>query len=300
MDCPSPSRARKALAFTIGLAFVSVAEASIELFQVDPAQSVLTVTGSSGGAAWQEQATGTLTTSWEGWLVADLGDTALRFLVGSTLNGEQTNLVLPGNPSPTVASAAEFGGKWTFGSGLSTTHALGAVRNLHFDLSSDFIPLNSGSFDASLTTFSVPAKDKPVLDFRANGLLVELGHRALGGIVSANAAAEGTLKLFAEVQTLTLPVDLSLPAGSLPGGDTTLRLTGKIVARRGIMIRLPVLLQIPSATVPGQFTLVWSSTYQLQRTSTLNPANWTPVTDPAPLDVGPTEDAAFYRAVSLF
>lgn len=300
MDCPFLSRARKALALAISLASTAVADASIELFQVDPAQSVLTATGTSGGAAWQEQATGTLTSSWDGWLVADLGGAAIRFLVGSTLNGEQTNLVLPGNPIPTVASAAEFGGKWTFGSGLSTTHVLGAVRNLHFDIASDFIPLNSGAFDASLTAFSVPAKDKPVLEFRANGLLVEWGHRALEGIVSANAAADGTLKLFAEVQTLTLPVDLSLSAGSLPGGDTTLRLTGKIVARRGIMIRLPVLLQIPSPTVPRQFTLIWSSPYQLQRATTLNPADWTPVTDPAPLDVAPTEDAAFYRAVSLF
>ena len=279
---------------------VAPVDAGIELFQVDPTQSVLTLTGTTGGIVWQEQSTGTLTTSWDGWLVADQEGSTIRFVVGSTINGRQIQEIQPGSPNSAVASAAEFGGKWIFGSGLSSTHALGAVRNLHLDVASDLVPLNGGLFDPSLTRFTVTATDTPTLDFRANGLLVALGHRSLSGLASVNGALNGTFGLFAEVQTLTLPVDITLPVGSLPGGDTTLRLTGKLVARRGIMIRLPVLLQIPSAAVPGQFTLVWSSAYQLQRATTLNPSDWTPVTDPAPLDVAPTEDAAFYRAVSLF
>jgi hypothetical protein len=282
------------------MAGASTLFAGIELFQVDPAQSALTLTATTGGIVWQEQSTGSLSTSWDGWLVADLEGSTIQFVVGSRLNGRAVLDVQPGSPNPTVASAADFGGKWTFGSGLSTTHALGAVRNLHLDVASDPIPLNAGLFDPSLSRFTVPATDKPTLDFRANGLLVESGHRSLSGQASANAALNGTFGLFAEVQTLTLPVDLTLPVGSLPGGDTTLRLTGKIVARRGIMIRLPVLLQIPSANVSDQFTLVWSSAYQLQRATTLNPADWTPVADAAPLDVTTSGQAAFYRAVSLF
>jgi hypothetical protein len=287
-------------ALAVAMGCVAPVDAGIELFQVDPAQSVLTLTGTTGGIGWQEQSTGTMSTSWDGWLVADLGGSTIRFVVGSTINGRQVQEVQPGSPIPTVASTADFGAQWTFGSGLSATHALGAVRNLHLDVASDPVPLSGGIFDPSLTHFTVAPTDKPTLDFRANGLLVESGHRSLTGLASANAALNGTFGLFAEVQTLTLPVDITLPVGSLPGGDTTLRLTGKIVARRGIMIRLPVLLQLPSASVPGQFTLVWPSEYQLQRATTLNPPDWTPVTDPAPLDIAPDGEAAFYRAVSLF
>ena len=275
---------------------MSRATADVSLYQLDPTRSYLTLQGSTSGVNWSEQATGSLKTSFSGWLAIDFSSPYLSFLAGSTATASTSGNWQPGSKGSVVPSPADFGGKVTVGSGLGANHLLSAVRNLEFNLSGDGIPYGGGDFDASGIKFSISTNGNAVVDYRANGLVIAFGEKSLGGDSVVNSATEGLMPpIFAEIASIVIPVDLELPSQTSLGGNTTFHLTGQLVGTRGVAILRPNLLWVPSTQNPQQFTLVWESNYKLQTTATLNPPNWVDTGAVAPYDVTLDGSSGFFR-----
>jgi hypothetical protein len=279
-------------------AIPSATLASIELFEVDPVATSLTLQGSTSGAVFQEQSAGSLTTTCHGWVVADLGASTIQLVAGSAVVLDQTNLWQPGSHGSTQATPAAYGVKATSGSGIGVLNEVAALRNVAFDLSSPPMPTDHGQFDSSGLTLSVPAGADATLDYRVDHLVVIAGNRGLDGLNAPDAAGTATLSLLAEVQTVAIPVDLPLVCQTVATDDTQLRFTGQVVARRGIMILKPQLLWIVSPTNRQELTLVWASSYKLQRATTLSPPDWTDVPAAAPVTVSSQGTTGFFRVVA--
>ena len=275
------------------------ATAEVQLFQVDPVRSSLTLQGQTAGVAWQEQAAGSLVAQFQGWLAVDLNTDSIQFIAGSSLVGIQTNVWSPGPRGSGAIEPADFGGNVTVGTGFSTVHMVSAIRDLAFSVSSDPLPLVDGEFMDALQ-LTTPTGGPPALDYRASSLLVQGGRRSLAGLGNANVPGPGTFVKPINPDSgpvLTIPIDVSLPAQATPAGDTILRFTGQVVATRGGFILQPVLLWVPSATVAGQFTLVWDARFKLQSTPDLGTPNWTDYPATAPVDVSFDGEAGFFRLV---
>ncbi len=280
------------------LAALFPAAAEVQLFQIDPSQSSLTLRGTTAGIEMQPQGAGGLSASFQGWVAVDVSSASIQLIVGSSAIGLQPNAWQPGPRGAVTNTPANYGGTIATGSGIGAGHQVTAIRNLAFDLTSDPTALSNGQFDASTVSFTIPATGNPVLDYRSNGLLIVAGQRALGGLNAPNAALSGTLAkpLNPDLGTvLTLPIDLTLPVQSTPAGETTLRFTGQIVATRGGFILQPVLLFVPAPSAAGQVTLVWDSRYTLQTTADLGSSVWADVPAVAPLTVPFDPDIGFFR-----
>ncbi len=291
-------RPRNAALAVILVAIPIRVSAAVELFEIDPVSSTLNLQATTADVAWQVQGPGSLSATCHGWLAVDIGPTGLQLIVGSRLAVDQANSWQPGGQGTSTPEPANYGGKVVIGTGFSTVHEIAALRNLAFDITSDLLPTDNGQFDASGLALAIPPTSNATVDYRDNGLLVLSGHRALGGLGGSNAAGAARLSFFAEVQTLAIPINLSLPTQEIAAGEANFRFTGSIVARRGIMILKPQLIWIPSPTTPSQVTLVWSSPYKLQRASTLNPPDWSDFAAAAPVDIPLDGDTGFFRVIA--
>ncbi len=297
MRLPSPSRIVPSLvALSLAAASASTLRATVALFRVDPAATSLALQAHTDGEAWQEQAPGSLACSFTGWLAVDFEAGTVQFLVGSSLQAVEASAWQPGPRGTGATVPADFGAKTTVGSGLSTDHELAAIRGLRLAFTSDPLALDQGTFDASALGFSIPAFPKVTLDYRSNGLLITGGQRTLSETSIPNEATGGVLSaVIGEVQTLSVPVGITLKAQTLPGGDVDIRLAGQIVARRGLTLLSPIILMIPSEETPGLCTFVWASPFKLQKATRLDPADWTDVATDAPASVTLGDAAGFFR-----
>jgi hypothetical protein len=275
----------------------------VQIFTINPTLSSLTLQGTNfggdaplTGVAWQEQAAGSLVTGLSGWLAVDLGPTSIQFIAGSAVSATQTHVWQPGPGGATEAVVADYGGDVRIGGGFSSIHEIAAIRNLQFLIGGDPTSLSGGAFDATAATVTIPTNAGTALDYRAYGLVVLGARKDLGGFSTNNAGTAGKLSFFVEVQSLTLPIDITLPTISTAGGDTLLRFSGTIVASRGSILD-PLLLKVRSPETPEQLTLVWGSFYKLQRATTLNPGDWTDIAQSAPIDLTLDGDAAYFRVV---
>lgn len=219
-------------------------------------------------------------------------------MAGSEVVLDQPHLWQPGSQGSFGATPAAYGVTATSGTGIGQFNEVAAFRNLAFDISSPATPTGNGQFDSSSLAFLIPAWTAATLDYQVDHLVVIAGSRALDGLQATNAAGAATLSLVAEVQTLTLPVDLSLTCQTVSPNDTRLRLTGQVVARRGVTISKPQLLWIASPDNPKALTLVWGSSYKLQRATTLSPPDWTDFAAVAPITVSAEGTTGFFRVVA--
>lgn len=289
------------LALVVAAGLVPVS-AEVQIYTVNAGSSSLALQGTTGGAAWQEQGDGGLVTGFSGWLVVDMEPDLIQFLAGGVVSGTQTNpWQPPSEPDAATPGPADYGGEVATGTGIGAGRDVLALRNLSVRPTSDPIPLVNGQFDASALNLSLPSAGNPVLNYWAFGLVVLGGEHSLGGQAATNAATGGYLikPILPDAGTsLTVPVDLTLPAFSLPGGDTQLRFTGTLTGvRGGNLLVTPVLLRTPSAVIPGSFTLYWDANFLLQRATDLGAGDWTDYLVSAPFDVPLDAAAAFYRVV---
>jgi len=274
------------------------ARASVEIFVVDPASTIITLQGSSAGAALEEQGPGGLSATFRGWLVADAQGPTIQLIQGSSLMANETNSWLPGANHSITASPASYGAKATIGSGFSQVHVLAATRNVAFGITSVPSTISSNQFDASGLTFTIPTLAKSDIDYRASGLLVLSGSRSLAGLSATNGPGNASFSFVPEVQVLTIPVDISVTTSVSSPDDTTLRFTGQIVARRGLNIEFPQILWTPAGTNTSQITLVWANPFKLQTATTLNPPDWSDLATDAPITVSLDGSAGFFRVVN--
>jgi SdrD B-like domain len=187
-------------------------------FTLNPTLSTLTNSGSALGYSLTAQAAGSLTTSFSGTIGANVSTGSIQFTGNSTitaaLNADKT--LLPGS------SPADFGGAASTPFGTADV----AIRNAVANLTSAAITVAAnGSFPSTGETI---AMSKGEVDYLAP--FVGTGSKTLVGLSSKNTGAASTLITSAGVETLTIPVKIVLTYTLLSTNDSTLTLSGKLVA----------------------------------------------------------------------
>ncbi len=204
----------------------AVVSADVVDFTIDSSLSSITVTGLFAGDTGMAQFPGSDSTALSGTLVADVDASSISFPGGSSIDAlPQTSPVAPGPTAlPLTTGLGDFGLDFN-------VFLLGIVPvagyDFEFDLNAASQALDgSGNFDSSGSTVSVLGGELAYDAGLASGVESLVGESAL------NLASAGMLTTVGNVQTLTIPVDLSLLFTGLLPDDSQVDVTGQIVATR--------------------------------------------------------------------
>jgi hypothetical protein len=266
------------------------------LYSIDPEATSLALQGATGTGLWQEQSSDSLSDFFFGWLVVDVFSSSMVIIPGSTLVADQSNSWQPGTLGSVTASPASYGAKAVIGTGIGANNLTMALRNLAFDVQSDYIDTSSDPIDASSVSFAVSTSNA-VLDYRANGLVIFGGSHTLASLSATNAGGSITMPIAIEVQTLNIPVDITCTTQVLTTNDTTLHFTGTIVAHRGLNILNRHLIWYLSAD-GQQLTLIWDASLKLQQATTLSPPDWTDFSGDPPATIPIGGVSGFFRVAT--
>lgn len=188
---------------------------SAVVFTLNSSQSSITVSGNIGGVALEEQAAGSLTTSYSGAINADVSGDVITFSSGSTVDAQTSGDWLPGG------TAADYGASLQGGA-----VAL-AVRDLVLGVTSAAVPITGGEFSSSAETIQLTAGS---LAFDAG--IGGSGTSSLAGQSFADGATQNSTitPAFDGTLTLNLRVDgtLTINDPSL-GAPAVLQFSGQLV-----------------------------------------------------------------------
>jgi len=235
------------------------------VFNLDPARSSITLSGSVLNNAFKEQGPGSLTTSFSGTIAADVTGSTIQFIGGSAIDAQTNGNWQPQTNGGAGSAPADYGA--TAANPVAT--ALAAGRNLLVDVFSGPLPITSGTFDSSKLAFGFPTNATSIIDYRVTGLLLNTsGSKALLGLSTNRITTVATLTTTPAGETLTLPVDADFFLSLLSNDDTIINLKGQLVATRST-IQGPVFSSIVVSnqivtlqwqTIPGQKYQLESST----------------------------------------
>jgi hypothetical protein len=237
-----------------------------QTFIINSNASILSISGSAIGSAIKEQGAGSLTTKYFGTVNTILGNNTIQFpglsLVVAHTNGNWT----PRSDASVGTEAANYGALVT---PLFTT-ANAALRQVKFDASSTVTNIVSGRFDTHNLVFQFPTDGSSKMAYRVTGLLNTNGVASMSGYATNNHSSMGTLGTTGNVQTLTIPVNATFLLSLLSTNDTTVVVSGNVVATRTVEATL----FIQSFIYTNQtVTLLWSNapnlTYQVQSATDL-------------------------------
>lgn len=189
---------------------------STTVFHLDPSRSSVSVSGNWSGIALQEQASGSLTTMYEGDVTADVTPSSITFNGPSTITADDNGSWQPGS------TPGNYGG--TFDGGLFG-QIVAAVRGLSLKLSSGMIPIaNDGTFSSAGETFTVASG---TVDY--DGLAT--GTADFNGQSSDNPSQPTSQYMVNNgVATLMIPIDATLTFTATSPDDTQITLSGTLVA----------------------------------------------------------------------
>jgi hypothetical protein len=244
-----------------------ICEGAAQTFVIDQAKTSITVSGSVAGGALKEQGTGSLTTTFSGKLMVDIGASTIQVVTGSQIAAQTNGSWEPGPGGASGTAPADFGGKATVG--FFTAKA--ALRNLLLDALSAPIPLSNGQFDASGIVFAFSPAGKSTLDYNA---VLLTGSQVLTGLATNGVTTKATLAGAANNQTLTIPINATNVFTLLSNGDSYLVLSGQLVATQS---STPSSLELSSVSVKNNtLTLQWpnESGKQYQVESTTDFMSW--------------------------
>lgn len=285
--------------FLHGLSLVCllwVAKAELLTFNLDPARSSVSLSGSVSGIALQEQAAGSLTTSYAGTIVAEVTPTQIEFVGGSRVAAREMNTWQPGINGVEGSAPASYGAKGHSG-GFLSVDALAASRRLLFDVTSGPLVLVDGRFAGTSLVFRFVDTNNPVLDYRVVGVLNENGSKVLGGLANNTVIGATSLSTVDGVETLKISVAATFLFELLLPNDTQLILTGELVATRGSAPEPPEVFFTPPPAGGTSMNLSWSSGYKLQRATELSPPNWADFATDSPITIPFAGPGEFFRVV---
>jgi hypothetical protein len=278
---------------------ISFGQAASVQFTIDSSQTQVTLSGTAAGLAVEPQGEGSLTTSFEGTIAAEVTDDTVRFVEGSQIDG-----VINGNWRPMANGAsgtapADFGAK----AGGGFLGGDGALRDLFLDLVSDAaVPLNQGQFNADGLRCLFPESAPSAFDYRVTVFIsVESGRELLAGYATNRIATAGTLTTQDNLQVLEIPIAASITFELLEPDDSTLTISGKLRATRPLEVEPELIVGPVQLNPDGTLTFTWSggANAGTEILSTTNLENWSKVADIQPgvtsWSVEPTGGAAFYR-----
>ncbi|HYE30119.1 MAG TPA: hypothetical protein VEH27_01705 [Methylomirabilota bacterium] len=194
-------------------------------FQIDPARSSITMSGTLAGFTIQEQAPGSLQTRFEGPIQANVTPTSITFPGGSVVDAQTNGSWQPLPGGMNGRDWADYGAQATIPLGGT---ARGAVRNIVLDVTSGTIPISNGSFDAQSMVFSFPTNGTATLDYNAS--IFGLGSEPLSGTSTNKTATRGTITEVNGKRTLTLAIDTTFSFAVMNPNDSQVRFVGSVVA----------------------------------------------------------------------
>src|SRR3954453_8453011 len=206
----------------ISLTLVPSGWAAIVTFNLVPASSNLALSGDFVSSPLLPQNGASTATSYAGTIVADLTASTITFTGASNIDANQlASNQQPDNNGLPGSRAADYGMQ----SATQFGTALGAIRSLVFNTPSSSVMNIVGN------SFSAPAlsTNSGNLDY-AVGSSAAFGRADLSGISSGNSGAAATLVTVGSTQTLTIPVNITIPASTVTSGDTNLTYAGTLVA----------------------------------------------------------------------
>jgi len=223
---------------------ITPARAEVKNFVIDATQSSLTLSGNALGITLQQQADGSLSTTYSGTIVADVTEMSVAFVGGSAITANNSGNWQPGAGGVAGDAPANYGAYANAGF-LGSGYA--ALRNLLFDLQSESITMLAGSFAADTLEFSFPPTATATADYLITGAFADAGSEALAGKSTNNILTAATIVVVGEELVLTIPVDYTLV---LTGDfDATFRVQGQLVGKAPNVTPL----QIPPPVIsPGQ------------------------------------------------
>ena len=108
------------------------------------------------------------------------------------------------------------------------------MRDLDVDVTSDALALVNGRFDTEGITVSIPGGAPSSMAYRVQGAFNESGAVALGGQSASGQSAQGSLTTVGNQQVLTIPINYRFYFSLASPDDTTVDLTGQLVAIRSL------------------------------------------------------------------
>ena len=256
-------------------------QAAVVQFTIDSAQTQVTMSGTAAELTIAEQGPGSLTTSFEGNVVAEVNDDSLRFVGGGRIEGVTNGDWSPMAFGETGTEPANFGAR--AGSGLIS--GTGALRDLLLDLESETaVPLNQGEFNADGLLFQFPEDAPSAFDYRVTVFFsTESGRELLAGYATNQITTAGTLTTQGNTQVLHIPIEASIVFELLNPADSTLTITGQLRATReleptqGIVIG-PI--RVEDQTLNFEWTGATQVAVEIQSTTDLE--DWIKVADVPP------------------
>jgi hypothetical protein len=234
----------------------------LKTFALDATNSSLSISGSLGSAAFQQQGPGSLTTKFSGTINADVTSSNITFVGGSAIAALNSGNWQPG-PGGVVGSApANYGVKVNV---YIIITAMAAVRNALLDMTSSALTVTGGVFSSRQLQFDFPPASTTVLDYNAGSLAS--GSDPLSGTFTNTVSANSTLIVQGAQLVLTIPVDIS-GTETTASGNVNYRFQGQLVARAPVSVPLqinafhvsPGQITFTIATTPGQsFTILGST-----------------------------------------
>jgi hypothetical protein len=272
--------------------------AELATFTVDPARSSVTLSGSASGAPLQAQGPGSLEAVYDGTVVLDVGPSEIRFVGGSRIAPREPNAWQPGPKGADGSAPASYGGKAKLGAGLFSINAVAATRRILLDLlGSTPFPLQSGTCNAAGLGFQFVETNNPVLDYRTSGIANEKDGMALSGLATNQLAGMSTLVTEGDVQTLTLKVSATYLFELLIPDDSSLSLTGQLVATRVVAAAPPSIVITPVAPGATSMTLGWPAGFKLQRATRLGNLDWADTGKSSPAVIPFTGEGEYFQVV---
>jgi hypothetical protein len=201
-----------------------------EVFTVDPNQSLVSISGSIAGTSLESQGSGSLTTQFGGSILADMSGTTIQFPGQSQVTGLNSGTWQPMPDGSDGSAPATFGAK----ASLLFTTGVAAVRNVQFDITSAALTLVNGQFDAQPITFSIAEGAACSAAYRTEGALSYSGAVALDGRSVTGQDAMASLSVVGSQQVLSIPIHYTLTFSLLDQDDTSVTLTGQLVAARNL------------------------------------------------------------------
>ena len=200
-------------------------DASAATFTLDPALSTLRMGGNVGPAPFTPQGLATDVTSFTGTIIADVSGGTITFPGGGAIDAQAQPT--PQRPAPggnsASAAAADYG-----------LQAVGlfadlAIRELVADLTGGPAPLTGDTFSAGGLTLRTTGGTIDVYSpyFGA-------GSDPLGNTSGANADLPASLTTAGDVQTLTIPVNVTMPFTLNTPNDSSITLTGTLVGTAAV------------------------------------------------------------------
>jgi hypothetical protein len=207
----------------VAAGFIQQVQAAPVVFTIDQSQSQVSAAGKVAGSTFSAQAAGSLTTSYSGNINADVSGSTIQFTGGSAIAAQNSGDWKPAAGGGSGSASADYGAKATYESILAVYVAL---RNIVLDLNSPSLAVTGGNFDGSSLIFSF-ATNTAALDYNYS---IGSGSQALDGYSTNTLVSGATVSINGNVQTLTIPIDTTFIFSLLSANDSSVHLTGQIVA----------------------------------------------------------------------